>query len=117
MPGRFHVPRGAGRTRRGVLPIFERAAQRALRRGTLIVAGAGNESSRPGRIEPVGHPANCPSILAVAALTCRAQRPWFGDGKRADWLACKSRVYFARRPISAIGGHAWFMALIKAQRG
>jgi subtilisin family serine protease len=49
--------------------VFEFAAQRALRRGTLIVAAAGNESSRPHSIQPVGHPANCPSILAVAALT------------------------------------------------
>jgi subtilisin family serine protease len=32
------------------------------------VAAAGNESNRPVSIRPVGHPANCPSILAVAAL-------------------------------------------------
>lgn len=49
--------------------VFEFAAQRALRRGTLIVAAAGNESARPHNIQPVGHPANCPSIMAVAALT------------------------------------------------
>lgn len=48
--------------------VFEHAARRALRSGTLIVAAAGNESERPDRIEPVGHPANCPSIMAVAAL-------------------------------------------------
>lgn len=34
----------------------------------MIVAAAGNDSSRPGTVQPVGHPANCPSILAVAAL-------------------------------------------------
>ncbi|MBN9521752.1 S8 family serine peptidase [bacterium] len=51
-------------------PVYEAVAQRALRSnpGTLIVAAAGNESSRPGVIKPVGRPANCPSILAVAAL-------------------------------------------------
>jgi subtilisin family serine protease len=49
-------------------PVFERAAQRALRRGTLIVAAAGNDSDRPGSMRPVSHPANCPSILAVGAL-------------------------------------------------
>ncbi|HSK27336.1 MAG TPA: S8 family serine peptidase [Jiangellales bacterium] len=49
--------------------VYETVAQRALRKGTLIVAAAGNESRRPGTIKPVGHPANCPSILAVAALT------------------------------------------------
>lgn len=56
--------------------IYENVAQRALRSspGTLIVAAAGNESRNPttgARLEPprpVGRPANCPSILAVAAL-------------------------------------------------
>jgi subtilisin family serine protease len=37
----------------------------------LIVAAAGNESQRPTYIAPVGHPANCPSILAVAAIDAR----------------------------------------------
>ncbi|TKG71253.1 S8 family serine peptidase [Prauserella endophytica] len=49
--------------------IFETVASRALRQGTLIVAAAGNESRRAeGHIAPVGHPANCPSILAVGAI-------------------------------------------------
>jgi subtilisin family serine protease len=48
--------------------VFEQVARRALRRGTLIVAAAGNESHRPARIAAVGHPANCPSIMAVAAI-------------------------------------------------
>ncbi|ACB49944.1 protease [Crocosphaera subtropica ATCC 51142] len=47
---------------------YERIAQRALRRGTLIIAATGNESSRPGFISPVGRPANCPSIMGVAAV-------------------------------------------------
>jgi len=49
--------------------VFENVAQRALAKGTLIIAAAGNESSRSqGKISPVGHPANCPSIMAVAAI-------------------------------------------------
>jgi Subtilisin-like serine proteases len=48
--------------------VFETVAQRALQAGTLIVAAAGNESQRPEHIAPVGHPANCPSILAVGAI-------------------------------------------------
>ena len=48
--------------------VFERVAKRVLAQGTLIVAAAGNESARPGTINPVGHPANCPSIMAVAAV-------------------------------------------------
>ena len=48
--------------------VFERAARRAQDQGTLIIAAAGNESQRPGIVNPVGHPANCPSIMAVAAM-------------------------------------------------
>ena len=49
--------------------IYETVAQRALRRGTLIIAAAGNESDRASDIiNPVGRPANSPSIMAVAAL-------------------------------------------------
>ncbi|WP_055526250.1 S8 family peptidase [Streptomyces graminilatus] len=47
---------------------YEILARRALERGTVIVAAAGNESRRPGVVKPVGRPANCPSILAVGAL-------------------------------------------------
>ncbi len=49
-------------------PIFEEVAKRALAAGTLIIAAAGNESRRPDYIAPVSHPANCPSIVAVAAI-------------------------------------------------
>jgi subtilisin family serine protease len=48
---------------------YERAAQYALSKGTVIVAAAGNESRRSmNQFSPVGSPADCPSILAVAAL-------------------------------------------------
>ncbi len=48
--------------------VYETVGRRALARGVLIVAAAGNESARPFAIKPVGHPANCPSIMAVAAV-------------------------------------------------
>jgi subtilisin len=48
--------------------VFERVARRAQELGTLIVAAAGNDSRRPDVINPVAHPANCPSIMGVAAL-------------------------------------------------
>ncbi len=48
---------------------YERVGRLALARGSLVVAAAGNESSRRfGSIAPVGAPANSPSIMAVAAL-------------------------------------------------
>jgi subtilisin len=49
-------------------PVYEQVAQRALAAGTLIMAAAGNDSVRPDEIAPVDHPANCPSILAIAAI-------------------------------------------------
>jgi subtilisin len=48
--------------------VFEEVARRALEAGTVIIAAAGNDSRRPDHIAPVSHPANCPSILAVAAV-------------------------------------------------
>jgi subtilisin family serine protease len=70
--------------------IYEAIAQRALNRGTLIIAAAGNESRRPGRINPVGRPANCPSIMAVAAIDSQEQIASFStsglnpDGGQVD---------------------------------
>lgn len=60
----------------GFSQIYENVARRALQAdpGTLIIAAAGNESRdlqtgmRRQPPNPVGRPANCPSILAVAAL-------------------------------------------------
>ncbi len=60
--------------------VFEQTAKRALTAGTLIVAAAGNESHRPQVIAPVGHPANCPSIMAVAALDSQLQVGYFSNG-------------------------------------
>ena len=45
--------------------------------GVLIVAAAGNESQRPSVLKPVGNPAACPSIMAVAALDAQRQVAWF----------------------------------------
>jgi subtilisin family serine protease len=58
---------------------MEQVAKNALQSGLLLVAASGNESGirdaagnfvgRQNPPAPVGHPANCPSILAVGALT------------------------------------------------
>ncbi|MET8028721.1 S8 family peptidase [Streptomyces avermitilis] len=59
---------------------YEQLAQRALQRGTVIVAAAGNESNRPQSIKPVGRPANCPSILAVGSLDKALTTSFFSCG-------------------------------------
>src|SRR5437899_1921207 len=60
-------------------PVFEQVGRRALAAGTLIIAAAGNESHRPQQIAPVGHPANCPSIMAVGALDQRLKVAFFSS--------------------------------------
>ncbi len=52
--------------------IYEMVARRAMWRGSLIIAAAGNGSDRRrGIINPVSHPANAPSIIAVGAVDSR----------------------------------------------
>jgi subtilisin family serine protease len=63
---------------------YEKAARRAFKQGAIIVAAAGNESARPSFIAPVGHPANCPSILAVAALDSSLAIAEFSCGSTPD---------------------------------
>jgi len=61
--------------------VYERVGRRALRRNTLIIAAAGNDSWRSNNlIVPVSHPANCPSIMAVAALDSKLQIATFSNG-------------------------------------
>jgi subtilisin family serine protease len=48
---------------------FENVARQALDQNVLIVAAAGNDSRRSQGVRvPVSNPANCPSVLAVAAV-------------------------------------------------
>src|SRR5262245_12285937 len=47
---------------------FEQIGKACLDGGTVVIAAAGNESSRPDRVAPVGSPANALTIMAVAAL-------------------------------------------------
>ena len=67
-------------------PIYENVAKRALARGTLIIAAAGNDSRdlltrrRLVPPNPVSRPANSPSIMAVAALDNLLQVAAFSNG-------------------------------------
>jgi subtilisin family serine protease len=77
---------------------YEQAAQAALNAGALIVAAAGNDGARP-----VGSPANCPSILAVAAVDSNLQRASFSciglnpNGGEVDIAAPGVAVYSSTR--------------------
>ena len=80
-------------------PVYEELGQRALDAGTLLIAAAGNNSSRPDVIRPVNAPANCPSIMAVGAVdsdlnlasfTTRGVNP---NGGQIDIAAPGVRVY------------------------
>jgi len=64
----------------GYSAVFETAAARALAQGTLIIAAAGNDSSRPGTVKQVMHPANCPSIMAVGAVDVNMNVASFSNG-------------------------------------
>ena len=63
---------GSDRDVNGKFPIaYETIVKKLLNRKTnsvLLVAAAGNESERPDFTAPVGNPASCPSIMAVAAV-------------------------------------------------
>ena len=81
--------------------IFEEVARRALAKGTVIIAAAGNDSRRPDDIAPVSHPANCPSIMAVAAIDSDGRvAPFssgglFPDGGKVDIAAPGVEVFSA----------------------
>jgi subtilisin family serine protease len=61
--------------------VYEAVARRALNRGTLIIAAAGNSSNRAaGVVNPVAMPANSPSVMAVAAIDSGFQVANFSDG-------------------------------------
>lgn len=64
--------------------LYENVARRALAAGTLIIAAAGNESNRPNQINPVGHPASCPSIMAVGAVDANGQIAFFSTRGQVD---------------------------------
>ena len=59
---------------------YEQIGQVCLDSGTLVIAAAGNESQRPGRISPVGSPANASTIMSVGAVDGRRNVAPFSCG-------------------------------------
>ncbi|GAO43439.1 S8 family serine peptidase [Flavihumibacter petaseus] len=96
--------------------IYESVAAECLKQNCLIIAAAGNESARAEKlISPVAHPANCPSIMAVGALTANLGIAEFScgginpDGGQIDiaapgvniWSAWKNKGYRRESGTSA----------------
>ena len=52
----------------GEQATYTTAGQKALDAGLLVIAAAGNMSSRPGTINPTSAPANSPTVMAVAGV-------------------------------------------------
>lgn len=68
--------------------IYESVAKSAFNAGTLIIAAAGNDSNRSKGIKRlVNHPANCPSIMSVAAVDNRLQVADFSNYGQVDVAA------------------------------
>ena len=70
---------GADAEEEGYSVIFESVAQTVLAHGAVLIGATGNESKR-GRMAPVNHPANCPSVMAVGALTAGMKVAEFSCG-------------------------------------
>lgn len=68
----------------GVQPSYTAAGNAALMNGCLIIAAAGNASSRPSTIRPAGAPANSPTIMSVGALTNLLRVAVFSNGGKID---------------------------------
>lgn len=95
---------------------YETIGRRALQRGCLVVAAAGNhgvqgnsDGSTPGT---VGQPANSSSILAVAAVNSQILRPTFScvsgssSGANVD-IAAPGVAVFSSVPDPSVGGNSW----------
>jgi subtilisin len=67
-----------------VQPSYTAAGTAALAAGCLIIAAAGNASSRPGVINPAGAPANSPTVMSVAALDSSLRVAVFSNGGKID---------------------------------
>jgi len=60
--------------------VFNHIGQKALDKNILLIAAAGNDSSRPSIPRPVSSPANAESVMAVAALDKQLQVATFSNG-------------------------------------
>ena len=90
-------------TGEGYSAIFESVAQTVMAHCCLLIGATGNESKR-GRMAPVNHPANCPSIVAVGALTAAMKVAEFSCGGGGFASAAGGGVGAAGRSAAARDG-------------
>lgn len=88
--------------------LFESVARDALDAGTVLIAAAGNDSNRPSDTRPISHPANCPSIVSVAATDSRLRVARFSDSGRVG----QDHITISGPGVAVLssvpGGHARF---------
>jgi subtilisin len=78
-------------------PLYEQMAKKLLKRtsnSVILIAAAGNESDRPASTAPVGNPAACPSVMAVAAVD---------KNKRVASFSCRQLDDIGTLDVSAPG--------------
>lgn len=61
--------------------------ERALRRGLVVVAAAGNDSARPAYVAELNYPASCSTVLAVGAVDRHREVARFSNGGGIDLVA------------------------------
>ncbi len=68
----------------GPQTTYTQLGQRALNQNSLIIAAAGNDSSRPGTVANTGAPANSPTVMSVAAVDSGCNIAPFSNGGKIE---------------------------------
>ncbi len=95
--------------------IFETVGRKALENNCLLIAAAGNDSKRPAVPAPVAAPANCSSIMAVAAIDSQMRVANFSNGginaaNGGNVNVCAPGVdILSARPVKAAGNSPYTM--------
>lgn len=84
-------------------PQLAQAVRRAIQRGMILVAGAGNSG---GVANPADYPADCPGVVAVGAVDDNA-KPW-SDSERQSYVSLAAPgVHMIGYDTSASSGYGY----------